>query len=111
MHLSAAVPFERGRPRATVIVAGAREPEAWERYPAHIFHARNDSFECACCWHGDHFSSPVHRAGKRGSCENIRNTLPACMDAISVEDVISSIEKLLTEGRSRALNAEQLPFA
>ena len=35
MHLAAAVPTTDGRPRACVVIAGGREPVAWEAYPWH----------------------------------------------------------------------------
>jgi FkbM family methyltransferase len=111
MHLAAAIPIEKGRHRYAVIVAGAREPERWERYPGQIYLASNGKVSCGCCWLGDHRLSPADDGLKKGSCQNVSNFLPACMDLISADDVISSIEAVLRTGRSRRLKRREVPLA
>src|SRR5262249_1474039 len=50
MHLAAAVPTETGALRGAVIIAGAREPDVWERYPTHQYLRTTEQMECRHCW-------------------------------------------------------------
>lgn len=53
MHLAAAVPTKTGRLRPCVVVAGAREPKAWQQYPGHRLLSNVGSLDCCrekSCW-------------------------------------------------------------
>src|SRR5262249_14387 len=58
MHLAAAVPTESGAPREALIVAGAREPEVWERYPNQRYLSTAEQMSCRHCWKHRHMDLP-----------------------------------------------------
>lgn len=103
MHLAAAVepdPFApNGRP--CVVVAGGREPPAWEAYPKHHFIHSVGKLPCCAldgCWKirtvpigdGD------FRDEERYLCVEVVNGLPRCMDLITVAHVVECIEQGLS---------------
>lgn len=114
MHLAAAVPTERGIPRDAVIVAGAREPRAWEAYPHHHFLASHSTVTCRNCWKQRFFPLPDRRGNSSSAlmCAEVSNNLPKCMDAISEKEAIDAIESILQKGegalsRSEAIGARE----
>jgi FkbM family methyltransferase len=106
MHLAAAVPTEVGSERAAVIVAGAREPATWEKYPGHHFLETTSSVPCAHCWRSRHTPIPdgARINWQRHRCQDVQNDLPRCMDLITPEHVIHAIERCFTSGRRRYLS-------
>lgn len=121
MHLAAAVETAPGRPknRACVVVAGGREPSQWEKYGHHRFLETNGALWCCDnggCWKSR--CQPVGDGDEKDRPENlcpkpVRITpeliIPRCMDMITAEDVIRSIElyhqddMLTYYGRSRVV--------
>lgn len=109
MHAAAAVPTKPGRPRnrACVVVAGGREPAQWEAYPHHQYLHVNGCLPCCDdggCWKsrviplgdgdpkdGDLCIRPITTPGGR--------ILPKCLDMITAQDVIMSIERTLAYER------------
>jgi len=101
MHLAAAVPLrERQHSRPSVIIAGGREAPHWEAYPTHQFLHTVGMLKCCAtggCWRsrtvplgdGDEKDEP------KNLCQDVVNGLPRCMDMISAENVIQSIETIL----------------
>ena len=63
MHLAAAVPTKREKPRnrACVVVAGGREPPQWEAYPHHQFISNNGAL--SCCDNGGCWKARCQRVG------------------------------------------------
>ncbi len=104
MHLSAAVETRPGRPRnrACVVVAGGREPSQWEKYPHHRFHETNGALDCCDdggCWKSR--CQPVGDGDLKDRPEALcprpiqvapELVIPRCMDLITADDVIRSIE-------------------
>jgi ADP-heptose:LPS heptosyltransferase len=100
MHLAAAVPLPPGRTRLRncVVVAGGREPAHWEQYPGHHFLHTIGALECCAaggCWKsrtvplgdGSTMDAP------KSLCENVTSdSLPKCMEMISVSDVCTRVE-------------------
>lgn len=105
MHLAAAVPTEHGGERAAVIIGGAREPATWEAYPGHEYISTERAVSCGCCWKSTLGGPLKHR------CVTPREALPACMDLISAEEVISRIEMIIAERRTRILGRKDQAFA
>jgi hypothetical protein len=98
MHLAAAVETKPGRPtgRACVVVAGGREAPHWAAYPTHQFIHTVGTLPCCAdggCWKvrtvalgdGD------YRDEERHLCVNVVNGLPRCMDMITPEHVVRSM--------------------
>jgi ADP-heptose:LPS heptosyltransferase len=118
MHLAAAVET-RGRKELTrpcVVVAGGREPPQWEAYPRHQF--LHTVGALPCCERGGCWKSRTLPLGDgsekdlpRNLCVNVVHGMPRCMDMISVEDVISSIEIYFEGGRCDYLTAAQFAAA
>jgi Glycosyltransferase family 9 (heptosyltransferase) len=115
MHLAAAVETRTGRPRnrACVVVAGGREPSQWEKYGHHRFHETNGALICCDdggCWKsrcqpvgdGDPKDRPQERC-PRPVQVTPDLVIPQCMDMITAEDVIRSIE-LYYEGGALEYN-------
>ncbi len=99
MHLASAVEVKPGMPknRPCVVIAGGREPVQWEAYPHHQFLHTNGALLCCDdggCWRarvkplgdGDEKDQPENL------CVDVVNDLPRCMDMISANDVIRSVE-------------------
>lgn len=104
MHLAAAVPLPTGtgslHSRPAVIVAGGREPPHWEAYPTHQFLHTVGALPCCAdggCWKsrtlplgdGDEKDHPDHL------CVAVHRGLPRCMDLITADHVVRSIEVAL----------------
>lgn len=101
MHLAAAVPLREGRfSRPAVVIAGGREAPHWEAYPTHQFLHTVGMLPCCAgggCWRsrtvplgdGDDKDKPENL------CRDVVNGLPRCMDMISKETVIRTMESLL----------------
>lgn len=118
MHLAAAVPRPEGRDgvRPCVVVAGGREPAHWEAYPGHRFLQTVGLLRC--CESGGCWRRRVVPLGDGSEsdqspflCEEVTRGLPRCMDMISVEDVVKSVESYLPGGRVRTLSASEVPVA
>ena len=128
MHLAAAVPVRAGRPqnRACVVVAGGREPPAWEAYPHHQFIHTNGQLMCCDqggCWKartvargdGDEKDRPealcvlpmVVREKKQANGEMRYDFLPRCMEMITAAEVIRRIEGYFTGGAYPWLTAAE----
>ena len=106
MHLAAAAPLKDGQfSRPAVVIAGGREAPHWEAYPTHQFLHTVGMLPCCAtggCWRsrtvplgdGDEKDEP------KNLCRDVTNGLPRCMDMISKEAVIQTIESTVT-GRER----------
>ncbi|HVK57286.1 MAG TPA: glycosyltransferase family 9 protein, partial [Candidatus Kapabacteria bacterium] len=97
MHLAAAVPM-RDVTRTAVIVAGDREPKAWEAYPGHVYLTAGREMSCGSCWNNRVAES---QNATKGVCTRVANGLPECLDSISEERVIETFENLRSAGRIR----------
>jgi ADP-heptose:LPS heptosyltransferase len=105
MHAAAAIETKPGRPlnRPCVIIAGGREPSQWEAYPHHQFLHTNGCLPC--CDNGGCWKSRVVPLGDgdpkdKDLCEapivlSTGRTIPRCLDMITAQDVIRSIERYL----------------
>lgn len=102
MHLSAAVEYKRNPQayRPCVVVAGGREPNQWEAYPGHQF--LHTIGMLPCCASGGCWKSRTVPLGDKDAkdspaslCKSVINDLPQCMDMITAEQVIHSIELYL----------------
>lgn len=124
MHLAAAVPGANPHvpDRPCVVVAGGREPVAWEAYPAHRYLHTIGALPCCAqggCWRarteplgdGDGKDQPqalcqrpvpLPEAGEPDG-KVVPHFLPECMDRITAADVIAAIESYLAEGQARQL--------
>jgi hypothetical protein len=120
MHLAAAVetkPLEASaiagsRRRPCVVVAGAREPAHWEAYPDHQFLSTNGTLPCAGeggCWRGRTVAlgDGDKRDRPTNLCLNVVDQLPRCMDMITPERVIESIELYFSGATCSYLTARQ----
>lgn len=114
MHLAAAVPTRDGRERSCVVIAGGREPVAWERYPGHQFLHTVGYYDC--CRHGGCWRSRCQQVGD-GDAKDTQNrcalpvltdfdytrkdgvreklAVPRCMDDITPQMVIDAIGRCL----------------
>ena len=107
MHLAAAVP-ERELKRVAVVIAGDREPRAWEAYPEHLYLSAGKEMECGNCWKSRVASGS--ETGK-GICTRVQNRLPECLDAVTAERVIEAIRGLEAGGRARFLRSRRTQFS
>jgi ADP-heptose:LPS heptosyltransferase len=105
MHLAAAVPSADGRigGRPCVVVAGGREPPHWVAYPHHQFIHTVGALWCCTrggCWKSR--TRPLNDGHdldmSRHLCVDVRGELPACMDLIGSDQVISRIEQYYRGG-------------
>ena len=108
MHLAAAVEVRPGRPRnrPCVVVAGGREPAHWEAYGHHAF--LHTAGCLPCCDDGGCWKSRVAPLGDGDANDRslcvlpVRaasgRTLPRCLDLITAQDVIRSVERYLSFG-------------
>lgn len=102
MHLAAAVPTKTEKPRACVVVAGAREETSWEAYPWHQYIHRQGTLPC--CYRGGCWKSRIkpredvpNEKHDNSLCElpieiEEGRFIPKCMDMISANDVLVAIE-------------------
>jgi ADP-heptose:LPS heptosyltransferase len=115
MHLAAAVesPPSGPHPRPCVVVAGGREPPAWETYPTHDFLHTVGQLPCCAeggCWKsrivplgdGDPKDAPEHL------CDQVEHGLPECMRRITPELVIHRIEASLAHRPHDSLKRSQV---
>ncbi|WP_422931711.1 glycosyltransferase family 9 protein [Singulisphaera sp. PoT] len=116
MHLAAAVEVRPGRPknRACVVVAGGREPSTWEKYGHHRFLETNGAL--LCCDNGGCWKSRCQTVGDGDEKDDPSHlcllpvpvapelVIPRCMDMITANDVIRSIELYYEGGALRDLN-------
>jgi ADP-heptose:LPS heptosyltransferase len=105
MHLAAAVETKPGRPknRPCIVLAGGREPVHWEAYPHHAF--LHTAACLPCCDDGGCWKSRVVALGDGSEhdenlCEqpvqlSSGRWLPKCLDMISANDIIASVERYL----------------
>jgi hypothetical protein len=105
MHLAAAVPVRKDRPRSRpcVVIAGGREPVTWEAYPSHQFIHTIGALNCCetgGCWRARVL--PLGDGDEKDLPENLClqpvGFLPKCMDMISAKEVISRIERYYEGG-------------
>jgi SAM-dependent methyltransferase/ADP-heptose:LPS heptosyltransferase len=115
MHLAAAVEMKaeyRVQHRATVVVAGGREPTHWEAYPHHQFIHTLGALRCCDaggCWKsrtlplgdGDEKDRPENL------CVDVVGTLPRCMDMITAAEVARRIEMYFDGGALKYLTEAQ----
>lgn len=112
MHLAAAVP--RRHPgegaRPAVVIAGGREPPHWEAYPAHQFLHTVGLLPCCAstgCWKSRTVPLGDGDDVRERLCENVRGSVPACMDLITADDVVRRLELCLAGGQTRSLDRDQ----
>ncbi len=119
MHLAAAVETKPGRPinRACVVVAGGREPSQWEKYGHHRYLEVNGSM--LCCDNGGCWKSRCQTVGDGDEKDDPEKlciqpvaltpslAIPRCMDMITADDVIRSIELYHEGGALHYLNGSQ----
>lgn len=105
MHLAAAVerPSDTSALRPCVVIAGGREPVHWEAYPGHRFLHTIGALPCCAeggCWRSR--TVPLLDGSKNDTpenlCVNVVGKLPHCMDIISTEDVVRSIDSYFIGG-------------
>jgi len=115
MHLAAAVESPAGMPknRPCVVVAGGREPPHWEAYPHHQYLHRAGALYC--CDDGGCWKSRVRPLGDRdlkdrpeNLCVDVVDSLPRCMDLISVEDAVRAIDLYFQGGAVTYLTRHEL---
>jgi len=90
MHLAAAF----GMP--CLVIAGAREPARFTRYPGHQYLCTDGCLPCAAnkaCWHCD-LEKTCPTIIEKGD-----QRFPKCVDIIKTEDVIRSFEQFYEGGR------------
>ncbi len=118
MVLAAAIPVKTAPPlrRACVVLSGGREPTQWQMYPEHQF--LHTIGALSCCDNGGCWKSRVlplddgNVEGNKSICENpihnfgtgIQKAVPKCLDMISIDDVIKSIEIYYKGGVLNYLN-------
>lgn len=101
MHLAAAVPTPSGnRLRPCIVVAGGREPVHWEAYPGHQFLHTIGLLRCCAtggCWRAR--TKPLNDGSdfneERFLCVDVVGSLPHCMDMITADEVVRSVESVL----------------
>lgn len=124
MHLAAAIPPRAGTSsRHCVVVAGGREPPHWEAYPQHQFLHTIGAFDCCAtggCWKlrcqrlGDGDVNDDFNRCERPVRVSPTLEIPACLDAITAEDVIRAIERYVADiesSRPPAMARRPLPLA
>ena len=99
MHL-ATMEWRYGERRPCVVIAGGREPSAWEAYSGHQFLHRCGCYDCnrrGGCWRSR--IVPLHDGSDKDKsiCEHPVATgsgqfIPMCMDEITVDEVVRAIE-------------------
>jgi glycosyltransferase involved in cell wall biosynthesis len=91
MHLAAAFNLP------CIVIAGAREPARFTRYPGHQYLCTDGCLPCAsvsACWHCDlEKTCPSIVTGKTGQ------RYPKCVDLISSEDVLRAFHQYYDGGR------------
>lgn len=101
MHLAAAMPSRANKERKPCVsIFGGREPSAWSWYCNHQILHTNGIFECCDnggCWKARTYSLPKDPKHNKNLCINTverdDRTIQKCMDIITAQDVIRSIEK------------------
>lgn len=118
MHLAAAVETKPGFPRnrPCVVIAGGREPTQWEAYPHHQY--LHTLGMLPCCDDGGCWRSRVVALGDGAEQDGslclrpvtVRAglTLPQCLDMITAERVISTIEQYLAQGNLQVQQMQPL---
>lgn len=105
MHLAAAVETKPGRSRnrPCVVVAGGREPSHWEAYTHHQYLHTHGALSCCDnggCWKSRIVPLNDGDAKDQSLClfpvtQESGRVLPKCLDMISANAVIQSIERYL----------------
>lgn len=111
MHMSAGLPMKDGSVRPCVVVAGGREPPAWESYNGHSYMSNVGQLPCnerlgvpGGCWRSrvEPLGDGTYHDDPDRICsmvvQNLGVKLPLCMDLISTEKVIDEIERRLAQG-------------
>ncbi len=100
MHMGAAVPKREKRDKAGITIWGGREPTAWSNYCSYQDLHTNAAFSCCKeggCWKARIKPLMKHPEKNDSLCQFPVDcdgrTIQACMDAITVEDVIRAIER------------------
>jgi hypothetical protein len=114
MHLAAAVETRQGASplRPCVVIAGGREPAQFTTYPGHQYLQRVGTLPCCesgGCWRsrtlplddGDDKDAPGQL------CLDVVDGLQRCMDLITTDDVVRSIELYLAGGVARPLTSPE----
>lgn len=93
MHLSG------GFEKPAIVIAGAREPVSFTRYPGHAYLSTDGMLPCAvkACWHCDIKSctNPVIRKNQHDADEIV----PKCVDMITPQDVTRALRGFYAGGR------------
>ncbi len=120
MHLAAAVPMKSAPPlnRPCVVIAGGREPTAWEMYPNHRFLNTNGCLPCCDnggCWKSRTVPLNDNDEKDRSLCVDVvevsQTKVQHCMEIIRVEDVIRAIEMYFIGNVCRYLASEERAIA
>lgn len=101
MHLAAAF----GMP--CLVIAGAREPARFTRYPGHQYLCTDGCLPCAsasACWHCD-----LEKTCKFICTDESEQKFPKCVDIISEEDVLRAFYQYYDGGRL-SLDHSRVPF-
>lgn len=101
MHLAAAMPSRFNEERKPCVsIFGGREPTAWSWYCNHQILHTNGIFTCCDnggCWKARTYPLPKDVEHNKKLCSNTvkcdGRTVQACMNVITAQDVIRSIEK------------------
>ena len=102
--------------RPCVVIAGGREPVAWEAYPGHQFLHTIGALPCCAtggCWRsrsvllgdGDIKDQPD------SLCLHQADGLPRCLDLITADDVVRNVELYFQGGACRYLTARSAGVA
>lgn len=103
MHLSGALS------KPCIVVAGAREPVHFTRYPGHAYLATDGMLPCAvkACWYCEikRCTNPVERKDQNGNNEIV----PKCVDMIEPIDITRALNNYYTGGRLKRGSFSEKP--
>jgi len=99
MHLAAAVPradFYQGFPRPCVVLAGGREPQAWNTYPGQSYLTTIGRLDCCKtggCWKSRAVPLKDGQEQDHSLCEHPDHGFPRCLRMIAPQQVVRIIEE------------------
>ncbi len=94
MHLSGALY------KPSIVIAGAREPVSFTRYPGHQYLATDGCLSCAlsACWHCDINTCP-NLIVDETKPNILDRKIPKCVDIITPQDITNALNKYYLGGR------------
>jgi hypothetical protein len=117
MHLAAAVPAKEGNPtnRACIVVAGGREPVAWEHYPSHQFMHTVGMLPCCQtggCWKSrtvalNDGSDKDNSLCAAPTLSSAGTHTPKCMEMITPASVVTAVFKYLVGGSYKVIDPDK----